>query len=369
MPTSRTLKRKLLEIIENQKVEKKSRKSKGDKYKSMDPSNQRRRRERAWKRVSRGHTKRENSAAQPVPKDSTCSRHVPCYICGRRRTRCNCFENGVGKVVAQCFNRKMFHPLPQRILKSDIQTWRDTGDMTCYHRQISSKKRIRFDVLWPLTFCWRIFSNGYLWNALQEADAVSLTNKPVWSRWRLVMETFRHENVSWYAGLFYSGNKLLKYRYSKEESWRCCTALKMDDIERLLEAMKIVWHVADLLKKDLLELQKKPTRELWRQCTQHFLGEIRSRTVGMFADYSLKKTLDGILIMEPGLEGYISYWPMLCPAYVQKLSQLYPGIQRKQETLFLAACHYHVKLKAFCPKMRFGESLAQLCWIKRKVTN
>ena len=49
-----------------------------------------------------------------------------------------------------------------------------------------------------------------------------------------------------YMDLFCSGYKLRKYRCSKEGSWRCCTARKMYDIERLLQAMKIVWLIENL---------------------------------------------------------------------------------------------------------------------------
>ena len=122
-----------------------------------------------------------------------------------------------------------------------------------------------------------------------------------------------------------------------------------------------------MMRKNLLDFQKNPTREGWQQRTDNFLQEIRRRTKGMFSDYSLKKALDGILIAEPRLEKYISYWPMRCPAYVTMLPALYPGMPKSEEALFLAACHFHSQLKPIFPRMRLCDSLVQLCWLKRKV--
>ena len=139
----------------------------------------------------------------------------------------------------------------------------------------------------------------------------------------------------------------------------------MDDIAKVLQAMKIVWHVAGIMRKNLLAFQKKPTREGWQQCTEHFLQEIRCRTRGMFSDYSLKKALDGILIAEPRLEKYISCWPMRCPAYVAMLPALYPGMPKNKKALLLAACHYHSQLKSALPRVRLCDSLAHLCWFQR----
>ena len=142
----------------------------------------------------------------------------------------------------------------------------------------------------------------------------------------------------------------------------------MDDMDRLLEAMKIVWFVADTMTEEFQQFQSEPTRTGWRTCTQTFLQEIRNRTSGMFNDYSLKKALDGILISQPQHEKVISYWPMECPAYRTQLPLLYPGTRCTQEELFTAACHYHRQLKIVLPKFRLADSLAQLCWVKRKVS-
>ena len=142
----------------------------------------------------------------------------------------------------------------------------------------------------------------------------------------------------------------------------------MDDIDRLIEATKIVWYVARLMKKDFQELQENPTRAGWQKCTQGYLQAIRARTRGMFSDYSLKKGLDAIIISQPSLERAVSYWPMLCPAYKAYLPKLYAGIRRTQAELYVAACHYHRQLKKTFPKFRLGDSLAQLCWLERGVT-
>ena len=354
------MKRKILLVIQEQQAAKKRRSSKYDKFKSMDAWNLRRRRERDRRRRSRAKT----SAAQPVVIAKG-SRHVPCYTCGKRRACCKCFTSGLGKDIASLFNRKLFRSMQQRIGQADIQTWKDTGDMSFYHKQIASKGHISYTVLWPLTFCWRMFSNGHLWKALLQAKAVSLRQPPVWSRWRTVLQTFQNEGASWYAGVYYSGNKLTHYRMSTTHSWRCCTAPQMDDIARVLQAMKIVWHVASSMRENLLAFQKKPTREGWQKCTENFLHQIRCRTKGMFNDYALKKSLDGILIADPRLEKYISCWPMRCPAYVSMLPSLYPGIRKSNKALLLAACHYHSQLKSFFPRFRLCDSLAHLCWFHR----
>ena len=142
----------------------------------------------------------------------------------------------------------------------------------------------------------------------------------------------------------------------------------MDDIDRLIVAMKILWYVAGLMKKDFQQLQDSPTRAAWETCTKGYLQAIRARTHGMFSDYSLKKGLDAILITQPRLERVVSYWPMLCPAYITYLPKLYPGIRRTQAELYAAACHYHQELKKTFPNFRLGDSLAQLCWLERGVS-
>ena len=292
---------------------------------------------------------------------------MPAHCCGRRLQTCRCFETCENVAIAAAFEPKVFRSLPLRLAKSDIQTWRDTEDMSYYSQQVGWTEGMTYVVLFPLAMCWRIFSNGRFWDALLHVGAVSLTATPVWAKFRPVMKMFQAHNESFYAGLFYCGNKLIKFRYALADPWQRCTACKMDDIDKLIESMKIVWHVARLMKNDFQALQATPTREKWKTCTQGYLKAIRDRTVGMFSDYALKKSLDAILISQPSLERVVSYWPMRCPAYVELLPKLYPGIKRTQKQLYAAACHYHRQLKKTFPRYRLGDSLAQLCWLERGV--
>ena len=156
-----------------------------------------------------------------------------------------------------------------------------------------------------------------------------------------VMQIFRDTGESYYQGLFYCGNKFSRFRYDPNASWQSCTACQMDDIDKLIEAMKIAWYVANLMKKDFSELQLNLSRAGWRTCTEGYLKALRARTIGMYGDYSMKKTLDAILISQPNLEHVISWWPMRCPAYTSYLPKLFPGIRRTQDELFAAACYYH----------------------------
>ena len=241
--------------------------------------------------------------------------------------------------------------------------------MTSFYKHVSAAQPdMPYTILWPLAFCWRIFSNRHFWDALQTAKAVSTTAPPEWSRVRRVMEQFRAQGVSWYGGLFYSGNKLLKFRFASTDSWQSCTACRMDDIDRLITAMKVVWRLAGSMRGSLLALQTCPTRELWKMCTEEFLGKLQDLTVGMYGHYALKKALDAILICQPHLERVVSWWPMRCPAYLQLLPKLYPGLSRTDQDLFQAAVHFHRQLKSSFPTFRLRDSLAQLCWIERKIT-
>ena len=271
-------------------------------------------------------------------------------------------------MIASKFQTKLFNTIAKRVATSDLQTWRDTEDMTRYSHQIFWNDAMKYVVLFPLAMCWRIYSNGHFWNALRKVGAVSLTSTPVWTKFRPVMEMFRARGESFYVGLFYCGNKLQRFRYDVNDRWQCCTACNMDDIDRLIVAMQIVWYVADLMNNNFQELQQNPTRAAWETCTKSFLQAIQARANGMFSHYSLKKCLDAILITQPKLEKFISYWPMRCPAYISFLPRLYPGIQRTQDQLYKAACHYHKTLKKTFPKFRLNESLAQLCWLERGVS-
>ena len=199
-------------------------------------------------------------------------------------------------MIASKFQTKLFNTIAKRVATSDVQTWRDTEDMTRYNHQILWNDAMKYVVLFPLAMCWRIYSNGHFWSALRKVGTVSLTSTPVWTKFRPVMEMFRARGESFYVGLFYCGNKLQRFRYDVNDRWQCCTACNMDDIDRLIVAMQIVWYVADLMNNNFQELQQNPTRAAWETCTKDFLQGIQARANGMFSHYSLKKCLDAILI-------------------------------------------------------------------------
>lgn len=191
-------------------------KNKHGKSKLLVAANVRRRHDRARNRFSRNKTKKkikqgvqrsQTRAAQPVKKQIG-RRQIPCYKCGKTRGRCRYFKGGLGENIAKRLNRKLLQALPQRILQADARTWEDIQDVTLYQQQMDSKERISYAVLWPSTYCWLIFCDGYVWKALQGATGVSFTDVPLWSKWRTVLETYQAENESWLAGVFYSGVKL-----------------------------------------------------------------------------------------------------------------------------------------------------------------
>ena len=122
------------------------------------------------------------------------------------------------------------------------------------------------------------------------------------------------------------------------------------------------------MKDSFQQLQREPTRDLWKICTRDFLEEISRRTKGAFDDYAIKITLDGILISQPHLERFLSWWPMQCPAYKDQLPKLYANLSKSSDDLFLAACHYHQNIKVHYSRYHLRDSLAQLCWVERGVT-
>ena len=133
---------------------------------------------------------------------------------------------------------------------------------------------------------------------------------PTWGRGLRFIMTYAQEDVSCYGGLFYSGNVLKEFRYDDKEAWQCCTACNMSNLDGHTQGLKIVYHVAEIMKTDFQQLQKEPTRHGWRRCTEGFLSEIRLRTKGMYAHYSMKIALDGVLLSQPRLEKVVSWWPM-----------------------------------------------------------
>ena len=129
-----------------------------------------------------------------------------------------------------------------------------------------------------------------------------------------------------------------------------------------------MWYVAGTLKQSFDNLQKQPSRQSWKACTEGFLGALCQHTKGCFGAYSLKITLDAVLLSQPRLEKVVPWWPMQCPAYEDTLSKLYSECSRTQVDLFLAGCHFHQCLKPSFPKFFLRDSLAQTRWIKRQVT-
>ena len=306
-----------------------------------------------------------SSAAKPT------SRHIPCNCCGRRKENCNCFTTGRGLEIARSLKRKKLEPIPERVRKSRIQTWHDTGDMPAYMRQIGWNASMRYSWLVPAAFMWRHFSNEEFWNALQKVDAVKTNQLPNFSMIEKVMRAFEGEGVSYHGGLFYSGAALTEYRFGSAAMparWQKCRA-DQDFTAKEIMSLKVMWHVAGNFKKSYDSLQKQPSRQCWKACTKEFVEALQQHTKGCFGDYSLKIALDGILLSQPRLETVVSWWPMLCSAYKKQLPELYSQCSStSQDDLFLAGCHFHQCLKASCPKFLLRDSLAQTCWIKRNVT-
>ena len=176
--------------------------------------------------------------------------------------------------------------------------------------------------------------------------------------------------LSYHGGLFYSGSALMAYRFgnaAKLAEWQKCQADE-DFITKESQSLKVMWYVAGTLKQSFVNLQKQPSRQGWTACTQDFLAALCQHTQGCFAAYSLKLTLDGVLLSQPCLEKVVSWWPIQCPAYEATLPELYSECSRTQEDLFLAGCYFHQCLKVSFPKFFLRDSLAQICWCKRQVT-
>ena len=130
-------------------AEKKQRASRQDKYTSLDSCNRKRRRNRSRMRAIRLKTyqvakkrrklcrtvqpaKTSKRLARTSKQPAKTSRHVPCYLCSRRKEFCRCFDTD-NVHCASCvslLDAKVFHPLLDRIETSAILTWKDTADMT-----------------------------------------------------------------------------------------------------------------------------------------------------------------------------------------------------------------------------------------------
>ena len=270
-------------------------------------------------------------------------------------------------------NKRKLNLIPAQIRRSRIQTYRDTGDMPEYKRQIGWDPSMKYSWLFPITFLWRHFSNPEFWNTLQKLGAVLHNQPPKWTLIEQSMRAFRERDVAYHGGLFYSGSVLTKYRYgsaAKPAEWVHCDGdPSLDFVDKEMLALKVMWHVACLLEDKFNSLQRDPTRQCWTACTEGFFTALKDHTAGVFGHYSIKIMLDGILIVQPHLERVVAWWPMLCNAYKDQLPRLYPAAAKKQEDLFLAGVHFHLHLKRHSPKFYLRDSLAQTCWIERGVTS
>ena len=79
-----------------------------------------------------------------------------------------------------------------------------------------------------------------------------------------------------------------------------------DFISKEILALKVMWHVAGTFKQSYDSLQRQPSRQCWKACTQDFLAQLHEHTVGCFSDYSLKIALDGVLVSPSCLELVLS---------------------------------------------------------------
>ena len=336
------------------------------------------RKHRAAKRAAAKLCRKKRSVAKPTRRKrpntrsaaKPTSRHIPVNCCGRRKNNCICFAHSRGLEISRSFKRKQFQPIPAQVRSSRIQTWRDTSDMPAYMRQIGWNASMRYSWLFPIAFMCRHFANEQFWGALQDIGAVLQNQKPDFILMEKVMRAFQAKKVSYHGGLFFSACVLKEYRFGsaeKPEEWQICDA-SHDFVTREILALKVMWHVASSVQRHYDSLQRNPTRQCWKACTENFLATLREHTKGCFAAYSLKIALDAVLLSRPCLDRVVSWWPMECTAYVEQLPKIYPECGKNQDDLFIAACHFHQCLKTSLPKFRLTDSLAQTCWIKRGVT-
>ena len=389
----RTIKITTMTQIDALNRDRKQRQHKNDKYKNLSFKAIRRRETRAYmrrlrerrraaqqatKKSKRKHTntkKRKRNAStntsHTLTKKHKPDRNMKCYLCGRYKNRCQCFTTGRGKQIARSFQRKIFCKIPPKVKKSEIQTPLDTKDMTAYIRQVNHN--MKFEFLWPTAYTWRHFSNEFFWQALMDIGAVPVNDEPNWGKVRKVMTIFQDQGKSWFGGVFYSGNVLLKFRYCdfsaeqpEKTPWKDCTQEGMTSIEKEIQALKLVYYVARSLQTTFRKLQRQPDRTLWKRATETFMHRINLSTQGMFAHYSMKIALDGILLSAPHLEHVVSWWPMLCKAYMQNLSKMYTEAGKtSQNDLMYAGVHFHRQLQSAlkCSTMKLKCALAQTCWI------
>ena len=75
------------------------------------------------------------------------------YCCGKRQRDCVCFSDGVGAGIAKSFKKQPFKRLMVAYNKSEIQTYRDTDDMSQYEAQM--KHDTDYQIMFPYAFMWR----------------------------------------------------------------------------------------------------------------------------------------------------------------------------------------------------------------------
>ena len=122
-----------------------------------------------------------------------------------------------------------------------------------------------------------------------------------------------------------------------------------------------------LPKKELTAFARQPARATYKTALETFQQRLYGEnglTKGKSNDYTIKLMLDGLLVNNTVSRHVISSWPTQCPAYKSQLPIVFPGIEPKQ--FYRAACYWHRLIYAK-HHYHLGDSLAQLCWIKRKV--
>ena len=135
-------------------------------------------------------------AAKPSNAAKLTQRHIPVKCCGRRKQDCKCFTTGRGLEIVSSLKRKQIDSIAARVRNSRIQTWRDTGDMPGYMRQIGWKASMRYSWLFPIAFICRHFSNEECWKACQRLGAVKVHEQPNFSIMEKVMRAFARAGVS-----------------------------------------------------------------------------------------------------------------------------------------------------------------------------
>jgi hypothetical protein len=359
-------------LVDVRRKKVKSRTHKHEKFINGSTTAMKRRNQRKYRKTLSSNKKKKQTIAskstqKKKDKGSGSQYDQPRPCCGRRGQKCICFESGRGAEIVKSMSKKEFCKLRKGYENNPIQIYKDTDDMSKYEEQIPEGLSYRF--LWFYTFMWRFFSNDAFWTALVQVKAVSYDREPNWNKVREVMEIFNTKGTSFFGGLFYTGNVLLFYRYDVCKDWSDCKKLRIDTMGGYIEALKVVYYCIQLIGVYLDELEISPSRAGFRVCTKGLYTELGYRTSGMFGHYSIKIMLDGLFIRCPELLNVCSWFPMFCTAYVSELPKLYPILKTNdEEDMFLAACHLLRTLRGRGKRITLQDALAQLCWLKRKVS-